>query len=63
MEDWMEDTGCGTRGRVFRCPVPRLGLRCSVFGPRRQSGTGYPVPGVGCLVPANDPIALRPDGR
>jgi len=39
--------------RCARFPVAGLGLRCSVFGPRRRtaSGTGYPVPGTGCPVP------------
>jgi len=34
-------------GAFFRYPVPRLGLRCSVFGPRCRfgSGAGYQVPG------------------
>jgi len=33
--------------------VAGLGLRYSVFGPRRRtgSGTGYPVPGAGWPVP------------
>ena len=35
--------------RCAHFPVAGLGLRCSVFGPRRRFGTGYRVPGTGYL--------------
>jgi hypothetical protein len=39
--------------RCARFPVAGLGLRCSVFGPRRRFGTGYRVPGTGYLSSKN----------
>ena len=35
----------GLHTRCAHFPVAGLGLRCSVFGPRRRSGTGSRVPG------------------
>jgi len=37
----------GLRIPCARFPVAGLGLRCSVFGPRRRFGTGCQVPGPG----------------
>jgi len=45
--DMMQDTGCMMQTRCARFPVAGLGLRGSVSGPRRRtgSGAGYQVPG------------------
>jgi hypothetical protein len=42
-----QDAGCRMQTRCARFPVAGLGLRCSVFSPRRRtgSGAGYQVPG------------------
>jgi hypothetical protein len=37
--------------RCARFPVAGLGLRCSVFGPRRESGARYQAPATWHLVP------------